>query len=170
MKKFSPETFAKSLGLPASNTSVSNPDIPHELYFDLWTTDRDRHEDRKLGLTHGSMFCTGYRSPDDYLSSGPGNKSDRRTTAKTLTLLKFVPEGVECSDKIVYVVFDETYNMEDSEDSEDGAIAHESDFISFVILRTRDDARRYVAATKKRMIGHPYKSVFCIAKYCLQGT
>lgn len=170
MKKFSPETFAKSLGLAPAQEFLSDSKAPLELYFDLWTTDRDRHEDARMGLAHGSMFATGYRSITGYYASGPGSKSDRRTTAKTLALLKFVPEGVACSDKIVYVVFDETANKEDSEDSETESAAHESDYLSFVILRTRDDARRYVAVTKKRMLSHPYKSSFCTAKYCLQGV
>ncbi len=164
MKIFTIEEFRKSLRL------ALEPKVPIELYFDLWTTDRDRHEDMKMGLAHGSMCATGYRSLDDYRSSGPGNKSDRRTTAKTLALLKFVPEGVACSDKIVYVVFDESDTKEDEEDSEGGSVAYEADYLSFVILRTREDARRYIAATKKRMLSHPYKSVFCIAKYCLQGV
>lgn len=124
----------------------------------------------KMRLTHGSLFATGYRSLTAYYNSGPGDKSTLQVSSKTLALLKFVPEGVACSDKLVYVVFDETDNKEDEEDSEVGSVAHEADYLPFVILRTRNDARKYVAFTKKRMASHPYSSVFRIAKYCLQGV
>lgn len=155
MKKFSPETFAKSLGL---STSVSNPKAPPELYFDLWETDRDQGEDTRIDLTHGALYTTAYPSVANYYVSGPNNSLALSVSAKTLALLKWVPEGVACSDKIVYVVFDSSDYAEDLS------------YLQIVILRSRRDARNFVAFTKKRMTGRPSSSSIFIAKYCLQGV